>query len=110
MPKPYCGIGDIPKGHRRGSMKECAEKKQVRYYGIKKIDVKLAESYQNKPKMNLQKVMDKIASLRGKRTRIEKLIKGEKDKKVKEKLKQDFAKATKELKEQLVLYKANKKD
>ena len=40
MTEPYCGIGDVPKGHKRGTMRECAEKKQIRYYGIKKIDSK----------------------------------------------------------------------
>ena len=36
----FCGIGKIPKKSRRGTMRECAEKGQVRYYGIKKIDAK----------------------------------------------------------------------
>lgn len=38
MSNIYCGIGEVPKGKRLGSMKECAEKKQVRHYGLKKID------------------------------------------------------------------------
>lgn len=42
--KIYCGIGTIPKGSRLGSMKECADMNQIRYYGIKKIDPKLIES------------------------------------------------------------------
>lgn len=34
----YCGIGKIPKNSRRGNMMECALKKQVRYYGLNKVD------------------------------------------------------------------------
>ena len=41
MSKIYCGIGKVPKGSKRGSMKECVESGQIRYYGIKKIDPKL---------------------------------------------------------------------
>lgn len=38
MANIFCGIGNVPKGSRRGGMKECLEKKQVRYWGSKKID------------------------------------------------------------------------
>ena len=41
MSKAYCGIGKIPKTQRKGTMKECAEKKQVRLYGLYKIDPQL---------------------------------------------------------------------
>lgn len=44
MSEPYCGIGDVPKGSKRGSMKECVEMGQVRYYGIKMIDSKLIDA------------------------------------------------------------------
>jgi len=39
----YCGIGKVPTGLRRGTMKECATKGQIRYYGVKKIDGRLLE-------------------------------------------------------------------
>ena len=39
--KIYCGAGDIPSGHRRGTMQECIEKNQIRYYGVKKIDSRI---------------------------------------------------------------------
>lgn len=42
MSKAYCGIGNVPKNKKRGSMKECAEAGQIRYYGLKLIDEKLA--------------------------------------------------------------------
>lgn len=34
----YCGMGDVPKGKKRGTAEYCLNKNQVRYYGIKKID------------------------------------------------------------------------
>jgi hypothetical protein len=37
MSIPYCGVNDPPKKHRRGTAKECAEKGQIRYYGLSKI-------------------------------------------------------------------------
>ena len=44
MSKAFCGIGNIPKGQKKGSMKECVEKGQVRLYGLFKIDPKLLEA------------------------------------------------------------------
>lgn len=44
----FCGVGKIPKNARRGTMRECAEKKQIRYYGIKKIDAKTLALSKNK--------------------------------------------------------------
>jgi len=76
MSKIYCGIDDIPKGYRRGTMKECADKGQVRYYGIKQIDSRLVASInakKNPPKVDELKVLgDKQAALFG---RIQKLLK-----------------------------------
>ena len=33
MSQPYCGIGKVPKGRIRGSMKASAEVGQVRHFG-----------------------------------------------------------------------------
>ena len=63
----YCGISNIPKGQRRGSMKDCAEKGQVRYYGVKKIDSKILEASKdpkNKPNTR-NKLLKKFAGLNG---------------------------------------------
>ena len=38
MSKIYCGIGKVPKNYKKGTMKECVEQKQVRLYGLYKID------------------------------------------------------------------------
>ena len=43
MSEIFCGIGKVPAKSRLGSMKECAEKKQIRYYGVKKVDPKILE-------------------------------------------------------------------
>ena len=36
----YCGIDEVPKGKKRGTLEECTAAGQLRYYGIKKIDAK----------------------------------------------------------------------
>ena len=33
-----CGIAKLKAGETRGTAQECADKKQVRYYGIVKVD------------------------------------------------------------------------
>ena len=74
MSKPYCGIKDVPKGSHRGSMKECLERDQVRYYGVKTIDSKLLASsgkIKGDP-TSTDKVKIKIVGLRGRESRIEK--------------------------------------
>lgn len=46
MSKVYCGSKTkIPKGKKRGNIKQCMATKQIRYYGLNKID--------NLKKMNL---------------------------------------------------------
>jgi hypothetical protein len=93
MSKTYCGIGDVPKGQKRGSMKECAEKGQIRYYGEKKIDpitMKLVEEKKMSKKGDFEKQMSnlkiKISGLIGQRDNIKKRIAKEDNKKEKSKL------------------------
>ena len=67
MAEPYCGAGDVPKGAKRGTMRECAEKKQIRYYGIKKIDSKtldISKQYTNIAESR-DKLMMQASKLRG---------------------------------------------
>jgi hypothetical protein len=48
MSNIYCGSKDeIPKGKKRGSMKQCAELGEIRYFGVKKIDQVLLKSMDN---------------------------------------------------------------
>lgn len=67
MSKIFCGVGKVPKKSRRGTMRECAEKKQIRYYGIKKIDAKTLDLTKNKnsiPETRIA-IIKMIASLQG---------------------------------------------
>jgi len=51
MSKLFCGARNLKEGERRGSMIECAQKKQIRYYGVKKADkVALDIMYKKKDK------------------------------------------------------------
>ncbi len=66
--KPYCGADKIPKGHRKGTMQECAEKKQIRLYGINKINLKTLELIKKKTEIpdTRENLIKLVASLRGK--------------------------------------------
>ncbi len=37
----YCGVGSVPAGKKRGTIKQCIQSNQVRYYGLKKFDKEL---------------------------------------------------------------------
>jgi hypothetical protein len=93
--KPFCGAKPIPKGHRLGSMKECVDLKQVRYYGIQKIDNKLADTLTNKPEKKM--LMSKLSSLMGKATRLLNEIKGCKNAEEKHKKKGEYESLRKEV-------------
>ncbi len=43
--KIYCGVDELKANQRLGTPQECAELKQVRYYGLKKIDKKYVDEY-----------------------------------------------------------------
>lgn len=95
--KIFCGITQpIPKGYKLGSMKECLEKKQVRYYGLKKLDARLADSI-NEKKDNSMELTIKITGLRGKLSKIKRDIDASKKLEEKKKLIQEFENTRKEL-------------
>jgi hypothetical protein len=52
--KKYCGAQKPPKGSVRGTAEECIANKQLRYYGMVKIDDKL------KQKMNISKLKEDL--------------------------------------------------
>lgn len=65
MSNIYCGIDKIPKGKKIGSMKQCAEKNQIRYWGLNKVDKTLAEAVRKrKGTTGDMKVEKKIHMLR----------------------------------------------
>jgi hypothetical protein len=72
---PYCGVKKVPKGRKLGNMKECADRGAISYYGIKKIDPKLAASTGSNKKDSAQKLKIKLFVLEGKKKGIEKKIK-----------------------------------
>lgn len=54
----YCGSLRIPKGKQRGTPEECLLKKQIRYYGIEKIDPKILENRKKrKPKTEIEELL-----------------------------------------------------
>jgi hypothetical protein len=95
--KVFCGISQpIPKGHKLGSMKECLELKQVRYYGLKKIDSKLADSI-NVKKESKSELMIKIAGLRGKLSKMKRDIDNSKNFEEKKRLTEEFETVRKQI-------------
>lgn len=65
----YCGIDDLKENQKRGTAKECAELKQVRYYGLKKVTRDVADEYKGIPvesELREKRLAKMIGSLRGK--------------------------------------------
>ena len=127
MSNVFCGVGDIPKKKKRGSMKECAELGQVRYYGIKKVDEKLIngiinkkkESKKNDKKQNIIRGKNKyedalleLSSMQGRRKRFLREIDESDDKKEQQKLKKELEKVElriEELKKDVTKFKSQLK-
>lgn len=106
MPKTeiVCGVKDITKkNQRRGTMMECAEKKQIKYYGIKKVDKviidMLNEKKGSKKSYTLEEAVGKANGLKTRAKRILKDIetaKRKKDDKKLETLQKELEKTKKE--------------
>jgi len=85
MSNIYCGARDVPKGKKIGSMKQCVEKGQISYYGVKKVDSKLLEKHMGskKEKKDAMKVLMKLAEQKGtlsaKLNKMKKAIEAERD-------------------------------
>ena len=96
--KIFCGISQpIPKGHRLGSMKECLEMKQVRYYGLKKMDSKLIESVIGS-KNNTEELRARYSTLRVNFNKLKKEILKTKNADTKKELLKKLEEMTKEIK------------
>lgn len=63
--KVYCGINEIPKRHRMGSMKECSDAGQIRYYGLHKIDKLVVKSSLKVSENEEKNLRVKLAGLKG---------------------------------------------
>jgi hypothetical protein len=92
--KIVCGVKE-PKGkERRGTMLECAEKKQIRYYGLKKVDKVLIDKLVNKTKeekkekkLSLSEAIGKMNGIKTRITKTEKLLESARKKKETDKIK-----------------------
>lgn len=87
--KPYCGIEKLRKGQKKGTLKECVKSKQIRQYGLKKVDKNLVNKLKNKD-VNIKNVKLEFFKLSGKMNKLKKelqnakLTKNERNKKLKE--------------------------
>jgi hypothetical protein len=99
--KIYCGAKKTPKNMKRGNMKQCAEKGQVRLYGTRRIDSALVKYKKpaNVKQMTKTDQLLVVMQLRGRKDRLIRLIKLEKDETKKNKLKEDAKATLRELKE-----------
>ena len=71
----YCTVEPRKKNQRKGTMLECIEAKQVRLYGLYKIDPKLLKKYQDgkkKKKDDLPGLKEKRGALMGEFNRYKK--------------------------------------
>ena len=53
--KIYCGVDKLKSNQRLGSSKECAELKQIRYYGLKKINKNIIDEFKGISVISSQK-------------------------------------------------------
>lgn len=102
MSNIFCGIGDLAKGDRYGTMRECLEKGQVRRFGVHKIDTRTISKIKEdiaESKTVAEKIVDyenQISALRAKHGKLVKKIKEETDAKEKALLKKQDAETIKE--------------
>jgi len=63
----YCGVDELKSNQRLGTPRECAESKQVRYYGLKKIDKKYIDEFKGiavESEKRMSKMIRMITSIR----------------------------------------------
>ena len=106
MSKIFCGAGQVPKGKHRGTMRECAQRNQIRYWGVKKIDPRILE---DSIKLNKyggrDKVQAKLVGLRAKLKKIKSNHDVEKKESRKKKMKKEYEKTYKEYKKIQAVFK-----
>jgi hypothetical protein len=104
----YCFTGDVPNGKFRGSMKQCAEKGEIGYWGQNKADINIVNLSSSKrtkeqPLSKMEKDLDKMkiqyASLKGKQKNITRNLPYEKDSNIKLQMQEQLSKLQDEEKE-----------
>jgi hypothetical protein len=88
------GIRDLKKGERRGTMTEAAINKQIKYWGLKKADLKTIHNA-GKPKIKetLESLRGALAGAKGRMSRFLRLYKSETNKEKQAEHKKDYNKA-----------------
>lgn len=100
MEKPYCGIDKLKKGQKKGNIEECVNQKQIRLYGLNKVDKNYIDSIRkmNKGKLSRDKLIVLQLGLKG---RLKNLENKYKDKKTseseKKKINEEYKKTNMEL-------------
>jgi len=87
MGKVYCGVNKLKKGQRLGTSKECVEQKQIRLYGLNKIDLKTLGDVKDRDyKQSKETLFKLLMKAKGNRNRFkgrfDALVKKEKRKKL----------------------------
>ena len=99
----YCGVDKLKENQRLGTAKECAELKQVRYYGLKKINKKIVDDNKGMPvkaEARMSKLTKKRGGLRGRIMKIKDEIEDYKNEEDYRK-NQSFQKAVKKLEDEM---------
>jgi len=66
MSNLYCGADKLPKGYKFGNMQECAERKQIRLFGLKRFDPRILKIVKKgEDPATREKLILKLTSLRG---------------------------------------------
>jgi predicted nucleic acid-binding Zn-ribbon protein len=100
--KTHCGIGPIPKNQKLGTMQQCLAKKQVKYWGLHKVDPRMVEASKNVKKttklVTREQIILKQVTLRGKIAKLRKTMKDEKNQTEINKMEKEVEALVKELK------------
>ncbi len=106
----YCGVKTDNLKRRRGSMKECIEANEIRYYGFKLVDQDLFENINSmKKQATSDKVWIKLVGVRAAIKRLERDIPFIKDKNKKKEMMKELDKAIMSRKKLITTFKELKK-
>jgi flavoprotein len=100
-----CGIRPLKKNERAGTLEECIKKRQIRRYGLEKVDLSdVKKAKPGKNELTREKIQIKISTLRGKVKNLTSKIMTTKKEDEREQFKFELEKATNELAKYRELY------
>jgi hypothetical protein len=107
MSKIYCGAGKIPKNKEKGTMKQCAERNQIRLFGLYKVDPQLlaGKPKTETKKVNSQTVRQMIVKLKARFDRLKEELEEKEDAKEKKEIKKQIEETKKLYTENVLLFK-----